>query len=345
MCLISQLAKPLIAKHNIFTYKALIIRNGEYYSPFMNMPVKLNSKIIAQKNLHGDTDIIKTDNNKNLTQVCSFYIHSMLYDTHQYHETIYGRIEYALCIIPKGTEYYIDINMADICSRTLYVTDNIMSIEEIKKPIFTYRDILHQLYKEMIDRNKVSSGWLLKNDNTFIHPSDYIKYMRDSIIGVVGYVNNDFAYIVSLDEFSGFKRNNKCINKSDIYICLLDLIHFSEDDNDGIRNCQHVLSSNDVYPWYTFANEYCTNGTNKGDWYIPAGKEIIELYTRERLFINVGLKMLNADIIGDKDAYFVSTYYNTDFTLCYLTNINTLQGWFDKDEKVKLRLITRKKIE
>lgn len=133
MCLMSKQVVSFIAKEDIITYKLLLKNNcGEYLTPYMYKEVKLGEALDG-----GDIDVqFELGCSKLFNEIGSGYVHSYVNPFGAWNtgnETIWlfdFRVNLSVCtsvlvkcIIPKGTEYYIDSDMECIASKRLIIGD------------------------------------------------------------------------------------------------------------------------------------------------------------------------------------------------------------------------------
>lgn len=127
----SKQEKPFIAKEDILTYK-LLLKNerGEYFTPYFGKEVKLGETLYG-----GDIDVeYNSESNRLYNEIGSGYVHSYVNPFGEWntgYEIIWlydFRFDFrdctcvlVKCIIPKGTEYYIDADMECIASKELVI--------------------------------------------------------------------------------------------------------------------------------------------------------------------------------------------------------------------------------
>lgn len=189
MCLLSNQEKAYIAKEDIETYK-LFIRKGDgtYITSFRRKEVVLGERMIAE----GENELPQYDDG--FIRIWGGYIHSYLKvlddDIHVY--DLDGWIALVKCIIPKGTEYYVDSGLCEICSKELIIgekeeedfepkrsdTINIESIislvykfkkefseEEIERRKSFYLSYLNERYNELSNELKGAVGRIKLEDS------------------------------------------------------------------------------------------------------------------------------------------------------------------------------------
>lgn len=120
MCLFTNRTKPLVASKDLVVYKELILRDGKYYTPYQNVEVKLNSYLTTSTSMPKDMSL------SGYHQISKEGIHSY---------THLGEHIGFKAIIPKGTPFWISVDLQEIASTELYITDKICNEETDLKEI------------------------------------------------------------------------------------------------------------------------------------------------------------------------------------------------------------------
>lgn len=108
MCLITTQKEPMVAEKDITCYKALIKLSYDddgYITPFQGYPV-LND-IVNHKGLMKPSKLSKIEKDSYYTYVGEGYIHTYA-NAVEAATFSHSSCEIFECIIPKGTEYYVD---------------------------------------------------------------------------------------------------------------------------------------------------------------------------------------------------------------------------------------------
>lgn len=180
MCLTTQNRRAFIAKKDLKTYKVLRYyiddSNERVYSTLCkNYPVKLSS-VMRPEPLGKDEYPFKE---KGIYyEIGKGFIHSFIGQISSFEIPLLDNIVAIKVYIPKGTEYYIDNEMTDVCSKELRLTSNIIHIDKDKFTLQERRDIVEPLLDNFVSKDKVCAGYMVKYDKTFIHPLDYGEVWR-----------------------------------------------------------------------------------------------------------------------------------------------------------------------
>lgn len=130
MCLCSKQGKAYIAREDIETYK-LFIRTVDdtYITPFRWKEVILGERMVAD----GENELPQYEDG--FIRIGGGYIYSYLKvlddDIHLYDLSQW--LVLVKCIIPKGTEYYVDAGLKEICSKELIIGEKEEEEFEVKR--------------------------------------------------------------------------------------------------------------------------------------------------------------------------------------------------------------------
>lgn len=130
MCLCSKQGKAYIAREDIETYKLLIRAvDDTYITPFRRKEVVLGERMVAD----GNNELPQYEDG--FIRIEGGYIHSYLNvlndDIHLYDLSQW--LVLVKCIIPKGTEYYVDAGLKEICSKELIIGEKEEEEFEVKR--------------------------------------------------------------------------------------------------------------------------------------------------------------------------------------------------------------------
>lgn len=240
MCLLTNLKNPIVASEDFKCYKLLVKQlDGTYKTPITNVKVKLNCTFRAAVSNKGI-------NNGIFTIVGSGFIHaftSLKKNITKYDE----RFIVFKCICKKGTEYYIDKELREVCAKELYITDIVykgdtddsINLEEFSKMI---QPIINNV------DNKISIGDYFLIDKSFVHVKDYNG--EKEVIGIVGNITDEEIYIISTKEYKSETLIKSHIRKRYIkngwFIPSLEEIRDSIMSNNFIINISLYLLSKKV---------------------------------------------------------------------------------------------------
>ena len=208
MCLIAQSnIKPLVAQKDIKVIKLLKkYEDGRYVTPYQKFPVELNGMLTPAD---GNATIKLYGHDKCRTEIIDGYIHAALkfyIDTN-----IKDGTTAVEAYIPKGTEYYINVSLSEICAKKLYITDKLLESTEGFLSIDRMLDIIQPIL-DNIPTDELSPGWIYTSDNRFVHPNDI--QPSNNAIGVVACTENGSVTIFSKNMYySEWHDANKiCVN-------------------------------------------------------------------------------------------------------------------------------------
>ena len=195
MCLINQInIKPCVAQEDIKVIKLLKNqKDGSYVTPFQNVSVTLNSTLCAE----GDTDITVTGCDGYRKEIGGGYVHAKLrMSPYDKDNDIVGVVAY----ISKGTEYFVDIYVSEVCAKQLLITDEFVDLETFALTKEELLAAVKTFVGNLMPTEMVTPGWLFTADKQFIHPLECTDDM--DIIGVVANTNDNWmpTTVFSLDE-------------------------------------------------------------------------------------------------------------------------------------------------
>lgn len=307
MCLISQSLKPFVAKKDLKVFKILNKdEKGNYETPYQYCKVELNSLMQANESSDdyskynwGDKD------HKCQLKIEDGFIHSLFYNIKEYTDT--NNLCIVVAYIPEGTEYFISPRFMDVCSKQLRLTDEIVNIDDAILTDEEIMDIISPIC-ESIDNKKVSAGWLVKSDKTFLHPSEYTNKVKDDIIGVVGSIIDGKIIVIALDETlcEWCQLNEKVDDMPTIpYSEVYDNFKGKE-YTEIIKNNKKYKEDNSYFPAFDFCLKYKTKGTESGDWYLPSTGELHRMLNMNIDVINYAFFIMGTTLIKDDMYYWAS---------------------------------------
>ena len=195
MCLITQAnVKPCVAQKDIKVIKLMERQeDGSFVTPFQDIPVTLNSTLCAEGN--NTVDTYGYNNFRN--GITAGFVHAKLRTESAYIDNgIVGVVAY----IPKGTEYFVDIYLSEVCANQLLITDELVDIKAFSLTNEEMTDIISPFIEQLIPTDKVTPGWLFTAKKQFAHPLDCKE--NTDVIGVVSNTddNGKPSTVFALDE-------------------------------------------------------------------------------------------------------------------------------------------------
>lgn len=312
MCLCTKNIKAYIAKEDIKVFKILRKEGQGYKTPYQNKEVVLGSVMKPDNGVEHK----KGNYGYNNCTLCveGGFIHAVtrtkLYDKDKVEDENYIVVE---CYIPKGTEFYFSDDFIEVAAKELYLSDKIvdnnsgLSNEEMQNLLLSYP------IESLISKDKVSVGWLMLDDRTFVHPSLFNKDKMKPIGIVCEIVGNEYK-IMSLNQTMDRWSND--------YIKVEGLENLEKEDEiyadtKGKEHCEIISRCKEyktgIFPAVEWCLNYVTNGINVGDWYLPACGELrnavlnMHIINAALFFTSVGV-MLSTSI-----DYWSSSEYSSDY--------------------------------
>lgn len=200
--------EPLVATKDLKVIK--VLRKGKYEdegytTPFQGFPVELGKALVPSKGDEESQGVVCGYCGCR-TQIGGGYIHAYMNLTNLILLEDPGVIAVE-AYIPKGTEYYIDLYLKEVCAKKLYITDRIIELDEEmvdsgNRPLGPEETL--DLIKPLVDgipTDKVSPGWLYIPGKRLVHPNSMPR--PDDLGGVVAYTdaNNNIITILGLSQY------------------------------------------------------------------------------------------------------------------------------------------------
>ena len=328
MCLTTKNLKPYVAKEDIKVFKILQRIDKRYITPYQGSEVTLESVMKPDKEIEHKEGNCGYNN----CTLCveGGFIHAVTnavaYDKDKIENENYVVVE---AYIPKGTEFYLSDDFIEVAAKELYITDKIidnkskLSDEEMRVLLLTYP------IENLISKDKVSIGWFMLDDKTVVHPSLFDKSKMNPI-GIICEITGNEYKVISLEQTT----DKWCVD----YFKVEGLENLnSEDkiysDDKGQEHCKIISKQNGYtegkFPATKWCLDYETEGTKKGDWYLPACGELrnailnIHIINAVIIWSSVGVTL------GTDSYYWSSSEYSCDYArIVYAGN-----GYVDFNDK------------
>ena len=324
MCLYIGYRKPFVAKSDITVYKYVSKNNGKYYTACRDYPVNTNEVMKADKN----GDIVLNYNNKYRIEGGAIHACTTTFD---------NGFDSEIClkaVIRKGTEFYIQDDLKEVAARELYITD-----EKVTGRMST--DISEYLEDAIKDAESngdgVKVGYYRLSNGNFVNP---FEYKEGTIIGVVAFFDknsNPVSIGVNFKKLPWLKMSFKNEISSDIPYG--DTV----EDMDGMKHTKDILNNKDYDPYNFMAVEYCNNysteGTKPGDWYLPAIGECVKI-VQNVLIINMSLSKAGFATFDLASALWSSSEcrgWSESYTWhCYVDDSHRGSCYFDRERALSV---------
>lgn len=313
MCLYTKNIKSFIAKKDIKVIKVLRKTKDGYFTPYHFEKVNLNSLLKPNKEINynkGNYGI-----NEDFLRIGEGFIHATL-DTIK--DNVYMLNDKLISIeayIPKGTEFYIDEDINNICSKELFITENTCDPNLNNREL---QEIYSYIFERYINTEYISIGYFYTSDNQFIHPYHVNDTNKKNVIGIVCGVDDSDYIIMALNESKQpFIKNSYLCNYIGNSTISNSTVNVLKDMN-GKQNSEKILSKNiSDYKACKYCNDYKTNGTNQGDWYLPSCGELWNYVLNNYKLINTIIQYSNIGIpLKRYNYYWTSTEVYNYFASC-----------------------------
>ena len=283
MCLTTGRLKPSIAKQDIYVVKQLNRSGDKYVTPHTGTVVELNEDIEAK----GSSEI----STESRSEITGGYIHA--YPINR------GKTDYRgfLAYIPAGTEYFIDDNMETICAKKLHITDE--RIESGDKPdkLFSEENFkaTYEPFIETLLDSETKQGYYLLSDHTYVSPTDLTREQKSKAIAFVADANDHGKAIIALTEKS-YPWKKSSHTQEETFRRYTDY-DTAIADFDGEGNTKNATESDEFkknpsdFPAFKYVNEFTTDGTKKGDWYIMSPGQWKKLLLRKFGLYNASVQL------------------------------------------------------
>ena len=281
MCLYIGNKKPFVAKKDIVVYKYVRKQNSYYVTACRNFPIRTN-KVLTPSHISGD---IVLDNNDKYV-ILGGAIHAC---------TSSNDNDFKDCVclkayIKEGTEFWVQDDFKQVAACSLYITDEVVE----KKETSDIKDIYVSILKSVEEhKNGLKVGDFLLADKTYASPLNEFDHSK-AIAVVMGFNPVDDSPIhVTLEKmYLPFITQNNYHNS-----CHSDVKYDNiEDDFEGHKHTYDIANAVDYNADLFKAIDYCINysteGTNKGDWHLGAGGEIIML-AKNLAIVNASILLTN----------------------------------------------------
>ena len=273
MCLYIGYKKPFVAKSDITVYKYVNKNNGKYSTACVCYPVNTNEVMKGNKN----SDVVLNSHNKYRIEGGVIHACATTFDNG------FGSKICLKAVIRKGTEFYIQDDLKQVAAKELYITDEEVTDKRSTDLTEYFEDAIKNAES---GNNGVKVGYYRLSNGDFVNP---FEYKEGTIIGVVAFFDkngNPVSIGVKPKKLPWMKMpfNNK-VSSNIFYDDIVE-------DMDGMKHTKDILNSKDYDPDNFAAVEHCNNysteGTKSGDWYMPAIGECVKI-AQNMLIINMSL--------------------------------------------------------
>lgn len=304
MCLFIGNKKPFVAQKDIVVYKYVQVLDGKYITPFQYASVKVNTLMVAD----GDSgDVVKEGCKKYTIRGGAIHACTSSNDTN------FKKCICLKAIIKEGTEFWVQDDFKQIAARSLYITDEVVEENETSDFKDIYVSILKNTKKH---RGGIKVGHFLLADKTYVSPLSKFDHSK-AIAVVIGFNPEDDSPIHAALEETCVSFLTKDYANS----CHSNIIRVKNltKDFEGYKHTYDIANADDYKADLFQAIDYCINysteGTNKGDWYLGAGGEIIML-VQNLAIVNASMLLTNIGIPITFDWFWTSSQCSGKYNTC-----------------------------
>lgn len=279
MCLITNRAKPVVAKTDIYCIKELEQRGKGYRTPYQETPVKLD--VLIETKGKDTSELGKYE--KRSIGAGFIHAHTGL--------TSYGGF---IAVIPAGTEYYLQDDFCDICAKKMIITSTKTSDGNKAASPENIRNMVLPLLEEFLD-DETKVGYYVMPDKTFVSPLEITPEQGSAAIGiVVDYDDEKKERIVwSLEQ----KELPWCpdygrIREKHVRIDIGSEAREYEDTDACMKtvlDSEAYKKNPDDFPAFKYVSEFKTEGTEAGDWRIDAPGRLVSIFMDGLVIANAAM--------------------------------------------------------
>lgn len=333
MCLYPHNTKPLVSEKDLIVYKELTVKDRQLFTPYQDTPVNYCDNMVAD----GEMPTFSEEDYK--IEVGPGMVHSYLYlETGKlmyYEKSLFSRTLYVKAVIKAGTPFFVSFDGTSIASRELELTDVCgKTIEIIKNLRKTREEIYNLLREQQVAENGARVGDILLSDKTYCEP-DKVPNKQEAI-GIVAFIRNGKPYAMSLEDKRMAWRNGYV---SQVVGRVLASNEVSTDFNGKdytVKLYENNFQEISNLPALKYCIRYFTDGTCKGDWYLPSTGEMIRAI-RNALIINRSLEKLGR---GSRIKYLTHYWTSAEFlgSSAWLCSTSFASfGYYAKEEFAHVR--------
>jgi len=191
MCLYIRDIQPQVAKRDIVVLKYLVQFGKSYKSPYQATSVTLGKLMVAQPDTPDISSYARDLYGREIFAIGGGVIHAKLIE-----EDLLGLYNNycAKAIIPKGTEYWVNLLGTEIAARQMLITEEEGSNELVSIQLFK------EILKSAPEKNGIRVGDYQMIDNSFVHPTK--KIAKTKVRGIVcGFYEDGSPIICALEMF------------------------------------------------------------------------------------------------------------------------------------------------
>ena len=290
MCMYSTRQPPLVAKNDIVCVKYLKkTMGGELRTPFQAVPVPIDKPFIPSR------EDVEFDSGPMTYSLSGGVIYAMT----QVVDWNYARPYKA--IIPKGTEYWVDVRGRAIAAKKMIISDEPIDIQQPDESLL--KDIMSNVTTE----GELSVGDYYIKDKGFISPFEITEDIIPQIAGVIVGFKDKEPLIWSGEVAKYLLMDTECNSKFDKYVSE------PEKDFDGEKHLEAFLENYKKFDKNRF-QAYATCIAHKpevGKWYIPAFGEK-NIMIKNLMFVHAAAWISKSNIFLPTGYYWTSSENNAD---------------------------------
>ena len=331
MCLYVSNKKPLVAKKNIVVYKYVESSEEQYVTPFQRTPVKVNALMVAEG---GSGDIAKECLEKYI--INGGVIHACTSSN----DSDFDGYTCLKAIIKEGTEFWVEDDFKQVAARSLYITDEVVEENETSN----IKDICVSILENVEEhKDGIKVGDFLLANKTYASPFSEFDHSK-AIAVVMGFnPENDSPIHIAMEEtYLPF------LTHRDRLVTCQSNIRNAKDlkkDFEGDKHTYDIANADDykadLFPAIDYCINYSTEGTNKGDWHLGAGGEIIML-AQNLAIVNASMLVTNIGTPIAESWFWTSSQYCCDgrYACSWAVELEdcvSINHWFNRDGRRQVR--------
>lgn len=292
MCLYTRNKQPMVASRDIKCLKYVVIKNDQYYSPYMKTKIDIDQVMIASPSTPNFYYLNTDELHHSIYTLNGGAIHAKMTESSDYGHNCF------LAIIPKGTEYWTNPWGTEIAAKQMLITS--------KKGDNSMLDtsFIEDILLNAPEVNGIRIADYLLENGTFVHPTKDIAKLK-TIGRVVGFHNDKpligaLEYMTAKWDIRSYSDRTKVISKQ-----FTDWNKVIK-DFDGKKWTKEIskLKNKDNYSAFNECSNY--RSTEKEEWYLPALGEMMTMLDNT-LYLNAATMLTGVGFIIDESSNYWSS--------------------------------------
>lgn len=292
MCMYSTRQRPLVAKRDIMCVKYLRKKaDGKFYTPCQNVEAPIGVPFLP---VCQEIDFEKYSLTSSLSRGV---IHAQTQNIDGWDDARPYK-----AIIPKGTEYWIDVRGYAIAAKQLIMTDEAIKLDKPDE------SLLKDLLENAPSMEGITVGDFYIKDHGFVSPFDMTKALKSKIDGVVVGFNDSKPLIWSGDVYTQLVMDSNYDSKFDEYTSQPEKDFAGEKHLDSFIANYGESFDKGRFQAYAICREY---KPSVGKWYIPAFGEL-GIMVENLAFIHASAWLADTPTFMETGWYWTSSECSAD---------------------------------